>query len=562
MAEANIKIKPEISWADELILMYESGAASQFLLHGNVNDRLLFSSLYSSSQVMGLGGLSDFLIKVLLMNFDVVLTFDLGNGVRIEKGQELVGEWSRIQKIESFSRSPLQAMSELTTYFRYAANLRRINISVRQRIACIVRDAHLLAPAGQYSAHYELNALVSLLRDWGSEALLAEYELATFLITENLNDLHQILVNNPRAARIRVELPSAKCLESALTLLLPLYPCALENYKDKLSELAYALRGASLWAVECLLKTKEHSKKAIESSDLSELKKSLVENDCQGLIEFIESKRTLDSISGQEKIKTWVRQDVILWQKNDLEALPKGYLLCGPVGTGKTFFVECIAGEAGIPVVKLRNFRDRWVGSSESNLERIFRLLHALGRCIVFIDEADQALGKRDSGAGDSNVSGRIYSMIAEEMGNPDNRGRILWVLASSRPDLIEVDLKRPGRIDVKIPLFPTITKEESFCLISALCKRRQLSFPDDTLSQLEDRMPLLLTPGAAEALSVKVYRKVKTENLSALDALKYCLSEYQPPVALEILESQIQIALSEASDKEFVPEFYRGKKL
>ena len=93
-----------------------------------------------------------------------------------------------------------------------------------------------------------------------------------------------------------------------------------------------------------------------------------------------------------------------------------GYLLCGPVGTGKTYLVECLAGEAGVPVVKLKNFRERWVGSSEGNLEKIFRLVRALGRCMVFIDEADQALGRRESGSGDSGLSGRLYSMIAQEM--------------------------------------------------------------------------------------------------------------------------------------------------
>ena len=51
-----------------------------------------------------------------------------------------------------------------------------------------------------------------------------------------------------------------------------------------------------------------------------------------------------------------------------------------------------------MPVVKLKNFRDKWVGSSEGNLEKIFRLIRALGRCIVFIDEADQTLGRRESG--------------------------------------------------------------------------------------------------------------------------------------------------------------------
>jgi SpoVK/Ycf46/Vps4 family AAA+-type ATPase len=115
-----------------------------------------------------------------------------------------------------------------------------------------------------------------------------------------------------------------------------------------------------------------------------------------------------------------------LWKQGDTAALPKGYLICGPVGTGKTFLVECLAGEAGVPVVKLKNFRDKWVGSTEGNLERIFRLLEALGRCYVFVDEADQALGKRDSGNNDSGLSGRVYSMIAEAMGSNSSRGRII----------------------------------------------------------------------------------------------------------------------------------------
>src|SRR5947208_16765657 len=141
--------------------------------------------------------------------------------------------------------------------------------------------------------------------------------------------------------------------------------------------------------------------------------------------------------------------------------------------------LDCLAGEAAGPVVKFKNCRERWVGSTEGNLEKIFRLLQALTRCFVFIDEADQALGKRDSGSNDSGLSGRIYSMMAAEMSRPENRGRIIWVLASSRPDLIEVDLKRPGRVDVKIPIFPTSDASESWALLRALCKRQGLEFTD-----------------------------------------------------------------------------------
>jgi AAA+ superfamily predicted ATPase len=83
-------------------------------------------------------------------------------------------------------------------------------------------------------------------------------------------------------------------------------------------------------------------RQALRDADLVALKKQLVERDCNGLIEFIESKRSLDDLHGQEKVKEWLRADFALWKKNDIGALPMGYLLCGPVGTGKTYMVECL----------------------------------------------------------------------------------------------------------------------------------------------------------------------------------------------------------------------------
>jgi len=222
--------------------------------------------------------------------------------------------------------------------------------------------------------------------------------------------------------------------------------------------------------------------------------------------------------------------------------------------------VECLAGETGVPVVKLKNFRDKWVGSTEGNLEKIFRLLQALGRCYVFIDEADQAIGRRDSGGSDSGISGRIYSMLAEEMGSSTRRGKLIWILASSRPDLIEVDLKRPGRVDVKIPLFPTTDARESFDLLRMLCRRRQVPLGEAEFDAVREAMPLLLTPGAAETLVVKIYRIVRTESKSPLDALRSALVDYQNPVPLETLQAQITLAVREASDLEFVPSQFRIK--
>ncbi len=540
------------TWASELIAQYESDAASQFVLYGNVNDRLVLP-LGGGVQV---GGLTTFLLKILLARFDVVLSYDIGNGIRVEKGQEIFYSWPRAKDTE-LPKAPRAAIETLTHYFRYTANLAALGQS-RKQVGCIITAADMVAPNAPSGLSYDLNALALLMREWAADPQLASHALATFLIAENLNDLHPLIANSSRAARVKVPLPGTDEIGGALSLWTPRFPAALKDYSTDLGNLAEHLSGATLGSVESLLKTKEHAKQGITSADLSQLKKQLVENDSNGLIEFIDPSRTLDDLYGQEKIKAWLRQDIALWQKNELDAMPMGYLICGPVGTGKTYMVECLAGEAGVPVVKLKNFRDKWVGSTEGNLERIFRLLHALGRCVVFIDEADQALGKRDSGNSDSGLSGRVYSMLAEEMGQTRNRGKILWALASSRPDLIEVDLKRPGRIDVKIPIFPTTTPEESFALIRGLCKKRGMSIPETTSKSLMASIPTMMTPGAAETLAVKVFRMVKTQSLTPLQALKEVMADYQNPIPPDVMRFQIDIAAREASDLDFVPKQFR----
>ncbi len=541
-------------WAAELAAGYESGAHSQFILSGNVGDRMPLGGAPGAAQ---LGSLPEFLTRVMLPRFDVVLSYDLGNGLRVEKGGETFTRWPRYKEDARLPRQPREAVETITHYLRYCANLARLGQD-RTQVAVILRSADLVVP-NVPGAGYELTSIASLLRDWAADPALADQPIATFLIADNLADLHPLVAANPRACQVRIPLPEAADLEQVLAALAPRHPTALGAFAGDLAKPARLLSGTTLSAIESLLKTREHQKKPLVESDLLGLKKALVERDCAGLIEFIESRRTLDDYAAGDALKKQLRQDIALWKAGDLQALPMGYLLCGPVGTGKTYLVECLAGEAGVPVVKLKNFRDKWVGSTEGNLEKIFRLIHALGRAIVFIDEADQSLGRRNSGGDDGGIGGRVYAMIAQEMSDGANRGKVMWVLASSRPDLIEVDLKRPGRVDVKLPIFPTATASESWTLIRALAKRRGLVLPETAPAELAPRLPLWLTPGAAEALATKAYRTSKVESKDALAALADCLADWQPPVPRPVMEAQIRLAAAEATDRDFIPEAFRA---
>ena len=146
-------------------------------------------------------------------------------------------------------------------------------------------------------------------------------------------------------------------------------------------------------------------------------------------------------------------------------------MICGPVGTGKTFITTCFAGEVGIPAVTLKNFRSMWQGVTEGNLERVLNLLRAMSPIAVIVDEADAQLGDR-SNSGDSGVSNRVFAQIAQFMGNTELRGQVIWFLLTCRPDLLPVDLKRQGRAEEHIALFYPETKEERLALLRAMMKK------------------------------------------------------------------------------------------
>src|SRR5271166_6374295 len=238
------------SWAQEAIQLYESNAASQFVLYGNVYDQMLIPAGTNGR----VGTLNDFLLQVLLPRFDVVLSYDLGNGIRVEKGGEVFSKWPQLQQDPNLPKTPRSAVEFLTHYFRYVANLARLNREGRQ-VACIIRSADLLAPVVQGGLDYDLSALASLMRDWASESLLVSHSLASFLILENLNDLHPLIAANSRTARIKIALPDANELTAAFSLMTSQYPTALQEYSQRLDSFSHQLTGSTLSAAETMLKT-------------------------------------------------------------------------------------------------------------------------------------------------------------------------------------------------------------------------------------------------------------------------------------------------------------------
>ena len=124
-------------------------------------------------------------------------------------------------------------------------------------------------------------------------------------------------------------------------------------------------------------------------------------------------------------------------------------------------------------------------------LKKILHLLEAMAPVAVMIDEADAYLGDR-SASGDSGVSSRVFSQIASFMSNTQHRGQIIWFLMTARPDLMPIDLKRQGRAEEHIALFPPQNSEEKEGLFKAMVKKTKIKLEEELI--LRFFSPILIT--------------------------------------------------------------------
>jgi AAA+ superfamily predicted ATPase len=540
--------------------LFRSGACAQFILHGNIFDEIPREGRMLSLPV--------FLNEVMFAGYDVVLHYDRSRGVRAIKGGEDWGDWLRGAlgdelRNQSYLREPGSALELIDRYLLRTLNLQALKepATPGPKIAVLLNFAEFVVPRGEaVSLGGAFSANVVKVLGWANDPAVLHANIITVLLAEGLPDLNELVVENPHAVALRVPLPGETEMQEYLEALVATQMPELSTNSDvTVPQLARRLTGLSRVGARRVVALALKNGERITSQWLSRMKKDVIERECQGLLEFIESDLTLDNVAGLEPVRAWLREDAELLRRGALNTLPMGYLIAGRIGTGKTFLVSCWAGELGIPCVVFKNFRDRWVGATESNLEKIFGVLRALGQVVVFVDEADQAAGRREAGDGDSGLSGRVYSMLAKEMSDTRNRGRIIWVFATSRPDLLEVDLKRQGRLDVHIPLFPPETAEERRALMLAVARKIKVPLTETDLPDLPERLEL----GGNEIEGILV-RGLRTYELAPeprrplKEILQQVFRDSRPSAHTRKLEYMDLVAVRECTDLRFLPARYR----
>ena len=587
------------AWAEELRQRYRRGEASQFILHGNVFDVVAWDG-----KLIPLG---TYLAEHLLGETkDIVVVFNLASGGTLVRRKADLGGFEDLV----VQRQPS----------KFLPAMERI-LKTRSKVALMVEYAETLAPAAEPAmmSEEDRTAVVTLHR-WSLAPEIADSDNVVLLLAENLSELHPKLVSNPRIATVRIPMPDEAARRTVVDLTMPgadaAYaarlasvtaglravqiqtilqppPAGAEEGEEDRFKFIHGLLGGTPAAEARARKLAGITKgmgrdeirgvvapdAAAATSDdaakherdevdriITRRKREIIERECYGLIEFVDSSHDFRVVGGIEGVKTELVRIAKAIREGHTERVPMGILFAGPMGAGKTFVAEAFAKESGLTTIKLKSFRSKWVGATEANLERILQVIQAIGQVVVIIDEGDRSFGNQGDGEGDGGTSSRVIARLKEFMSDTSNRGRILFILMTNRPDKLDVDIKRAGRLDRKVPLLYAQTTEEVEAVLLAQVRKHKLawdvSFPADRaevsqpmlgLSNADFEAIVLLAAEYAAGTEMDLIGRITKAHMVQAQA------DYLPSRDQKMLEYMELLAVFEAFNRQMLPKKYQN---
>jgi len=531
--------RPLPSWAEDLRRRYLRGEAWQFALHGDVHDLVAHEGK--------LVPVPELLCDLLLApTKDLVLRYDLSSGLRLARGDP-----------DDPAVAPLLGQRAAS---RVLPELEKLLLA-RDKVGVLIEYAETVAPAAEISFSTEADrAAVVALHRWSMSPALERADNLVLLVAESLSELHPRLAANPRTATVRLPMPDEQARRDAIAISAP----ALDPVFA--AKLAGATAGLKLLQIKALVQPAPGEAGSLAGGDPEEVlrqvarrKKEIIERECVGLVELVEPRHDFSAVGGIEPVKAELRAIAENLRAGRRARCPMGVLFTGPMGTGKTFVAEAFAREAGLPAVKLKGFRSKWVGATEANLERILAVVQAMGPVIVMIDEVDRTLGGED-GESDGGTSSRVIARLKEFMADGSNRGRVVFVVMTNRPDKLDADLKRAGRLDRKIPFFPPQDAEEVEPVLLALLRRHAIAHALELPRDREAASAPLAGYSNAEIEQVVLLAGERAGEAPVTAAhVAEAIHDFLPSRDREMLDYMELVAVFEASNRRLLPRRWAG---
>ncbi|MCL1962079.1 MAG: AAA family ATPase [Desulfovibrionaceae bacterium] len=606
MIKDTARIPAQPAWVEDLRQKYLAGQATIFVLYGNVFDKVV--------QPDGSWMLGEYLVSR-LFGSSKGLVFELGwsQGLRVAGGKSVAALRTTPDAPPSDLPPDLRKleMPAATLAGGLGDALRSLENAFHKYSAALVLPyAGTLLPATDVAMmSNDERATLTTLHRWSLDNQLSRRDCVVVLVCESLQEIHPSLLSSPRVSAIEVPLPDLDVRRSVVASAAPnLSPADIEsvalhtsglravqieglvaspapsaldedqrfaiisrlldgqtNAESRARQMAAITAGKTEQEIVDLVAPSAQARDdAPQTQELVRVihdrKREIIEKECAGLLSFMESRQGLEAVGGNEKIKTELMDIARQMKTGNSRLAPMGLLCVGPMGSGKTFVVRAFLKEAGLTGVALKNIRSKWQGATEANLERVLATVKAMGPIAVVIDESDRSFGGKEQADTDGGVSARVMARLKEFMSDTDNRGQVLFILMTNRPDRIETDLKRPGRLDRKVPFFYCETAVERADVLRAILRKDGAERLDRTGLQALCEPLQGYSNADLEAVGLLALELASRAN-AALDLpyIKSAIEDFIPSREEDMIQLMELLAAQETSRRSLLPERFNA---
>jgi len=400
------------------------------------------------------------------------------------------------------------------------------NSHLPEDLLILIEAADMLLPAGDGDlsrlSDRQLHR-ISIVQDWfGDPAFLAGRD-SVCLVAESRSLIHPRIARLPQVLSVEIPTPDSEGRRHFI-----------EWFSSKglkrpplwgtVDELAAMTAGLSIHAVRQLLAGSAYAGEPLQAEDVVDKVEEFIQGQLgEDVVEFKKPGHRLEHVVGFTGLKEFLRRELIPRFRATGDAALPGAAVAGPIGGGKTFIFEAVAAELDLPVLVLKSIRSQWFGQTDVIFERLRRLLLALDKVVIFVDEADTQFG--DVGAEAHPTERRLTGKIQAMMSDRQLRGRTVWLLMTARIHLLSPDIRRPGRVgDLIIPVLdPTGDDRAEFIrwvLVAAGIE------PDEaTVAQIED-----LTAGYSAAAFASLRSQLKATQPESIERVVDIVRDQIPP--------------------------------
>ena len=361
---------------------------------------------------------------------------------------ELKEVWGTLNNTQLDER--LEASNSNATYalelLRQMVDCNRRNKKSTNNLLVMIESADMILPEEEISRMSVADRKrVAIVQDWFSNPDFMNSGDTVILISESRSSIHSRIARLPQVISIDIPLPDQadrlafiewfrKQRSEVEALFVSLNPSLIADQTS----------GLSIHAIRQLLLSGDLSPASITGK----VEAYMISQLGEGVVEFQRPTHTIDDLIGFRKIKEFIHEELI---PGFMDGSIGGAVFSGPIGGGKTHICAAIASALGIPVILLKNIRSKWYGETDQIFERLKRLLESFGKVMIFVDEADTQFGDvdGDDGGTEKRLTGKIQAMMSDEA----LKGKVIWFLMTARIHKLSADIRRPGRMDLIIPI-------------------------------------------------------------------------------------------------------------